>query len=327
MARLGLRWGVLSLAVFGAACGSGGSAHAPVDGGPTVDSGGPVVAAPDLRFKWVGAGLKMQDLNLGPLFGGQTETSFKGTGVPYGATPLVLSGESVLGGDALGFSVPDLEPMIVIGASGQLPNIVPDLDQLVDARTIVVSLDTTLAGYGSYIAVVSGSQGGVMYQPYSRGTTTAAGLADWMATQLSPGQVVTALGPTADGLFVTASGREGDSTSYETQVVTATLDDLVSQLEGLAAAGYVITALGRNGTGMDGASNFLAVGTRAPGQTAARAIEAADPPCGGDAGYHGPYAAVQPLFDDGYALIGALFTNGADCDGVSPDSWLFIGER
>ena len=325
---------MLSLAVFGAACGGGGSAHPPVDGGLTVDSGGPVVAAPDLRFKWVGAGLKMQGLNFGPLFGGQTETSFKGTGLPDGVTPLVLSGDSILGGDALGFSVPDLEPMIVIGTSGQLPNIQPDLDQLVDARTVVVSLDTAFAAgdgssdsYGYYIAVLSGSQGGVMYQPYSRGTTTAAGLADWMATQLSPGQVVTALGPTADGLFVTASGRDGDSTSYETQVVTATLDDLVSQLEGLAADGYVITALGRDGTGTDGASNFVAVGTRAPGQTAARTIEAADPPCGGDAGYHGPYAAVQPLFDAGYAMIGAVFTDSADCDGVSPDSWLFIGER
>ena len=88
--------------------------------------------------------------------------------------------------------------------------------------------------------MLSGSPDGVMYQPYTRGTTrttTAAGLVDWMANLLSPGQVVTALGPTADGLFVTASGRDGDSTSCETQVVTATLDDLVSQLQGLAADG------------------------------------------------------------------------------------------
>ena len=228
-----------------------------------------------------------------------------------------------------------LAPLIVTGASGQLPNILGDLDQLVDARTVVVSLDTAFAAgdgasdsYGYYIAVLSGSPDGVMYRPYTRGTTTSAGLADWMATQLSSGQVVTALGPTADGLFVTASGRDGDSTSYETQMVTATLDDLVSQLQGLAAGGYVITALGRDGTGTDGASNFVVVGTRAPGQTAAHTIEAANSVCGGDGGYKGPNTPVQPLFDDGYALVGAAYTGTTvDCDGVSPGPWLFIGER
>lgn len=337
MTRLALRWGVLSLVVLGAAC--GGSAHPPAGGGPTVDGGATFVAAPDLRFKWVGSGLQVQFFNFGLLEGGPyAETSFKGTG-PYGVAPLVLSGESLGESDnAFGFSVPDLEPMIVTGASGLLPNILPDLDQLVDARTVVVSLDTAFAAgdgasdsYGYYIAVLSGAQSGATYQPYTRGTTrstTAAGLVTWMANLLSPGQVVTALGPTADGLFVTASGRDGDSTSYETQVVMATLDDLVSQLQWLAADGYVITALGRDGTGTDGASNFVAVGTRAPGQTAARTIEAANTVCGGDAGYRGPNEPVQPLFDAGYALVGAVYTGApVVCDGVTPASWLFIGER
>ena len=58
MTRLVLSWGVL--AVFGVACGREGSAQPPVDGGSSMDSGGTVVAAPDLRFKWVGAGLKVQ---------------------------------------------------------------------------------------------------------------------------------------------------------------------------------------------------------------------------------------------------------------------------
>jgi hypothetical protein len=59
---------------------------------------------------------------------------------------LVLSRESLGESDnAFGFTVPDLEPMTVIGASGQLPNIRPDLDHMVDARTVVVSLDTASA--------------------------------------------------------------------------------------------------------------------------------------------------------------------------------------
>ncbi|HLK88572.1 MAG TPA: hypothetical protein VKZ18_01685 [Polyangia bacterium] len=329
MARLAARWGVLFLAVLGAACGGGGSASPPADGGPGADGAAPLVAAPDLRFKWVGSGVKMQIVGFGLLVGTpSTRTSFKGTNVPDGVAPLVLSGESLgLSDNAFGFSVPDLEPLNATGASGFLSNLESDLDQLVDARTIVVSLDTALADYGFYIAVLSGSQDGVMYQPYTRGMTTSAGLADWMATQLSPGQVVTALGPTTDGIFVAASGRDGDTTAYETQVVTATLDDLVSQLQGLAADGYVITAFGRDGAGTDGASTFVAVGARAPGQTAARTIMAAEPAaCAPDAGGHGPDAPVQPMFDQGYALIGAVYT-GTDCAGETPGPWMFIGER
>jgi hypothetical protein len=99
----------------------------------------------------------------------------------------------------------------------------------------------------------------------------------------------------------------------------------VSELEGLAAEGYVITALGRDGTGTDGASNFVAVGTRAPGQTTARTIEAVDQSCGGtDAGSIDP--TLQPMFDDGYALIGAVFHDATgDCTGEP--AWLHIGER
>jgi hypothetical protein len=331
MTRSALRWGVLSLAVFGAACGSGGAAQPPVDGGsnvdssgPTTDGGGPVVAAPDLRFKWVGAGLK---LHLDAVMSSELLGAITSAG-PGGVTPLELSGDELTYYGL--FSSPDLEPMVVIVATGDLPDVVPDLDQLLDARTIVVSLDTSFEQdipnpSGIYIAALSGSQSGVMYRPYNCGTTTAAGLADWLATQTSPGEVATALGPTADGIFITAFGRDGDSTSYETQVVTATLDDLVSQLEGLAADGYVITALGRDGTGTYDASNFVAVGTRAPGQTAARTIKAVDQPCGGpDAGSLD--APVQPLFDDGYALIGAVFHDAtSDCNGEP--SWLFIGER
>jgi hypothetical protein len=331
MTRFATGSGVLFLAVLGAACSSAGSPPPTVDGGSKVDSGGPVVAAPDLRFKWVGAGLQMHLYGLGPLPLGDVGNGFKIT-APYGVTPLDLSGDP-FEFITRGFSVPDLEPMIVTGASGQLPDIQSDLDQLVDARTVVVSLDTGFlatslaAENGSYIAVLSGSQDGdlyePLYQPYSRGTTTAAGLADWIATQLSPGQVVTALGPTSDGLFVTAFGRVGDSTSYETQVVTATLDDLVSQLQGLAEDGYVITAFGRADAGTFAAGNFVAVGTRAPGQTSPRTLAAVDQLCVAGSGEDLP---VQSLFDEGYALIGAVDQDATgDCTG-EPE-FLYIGEQ
>jgi hypothetical protein len=38
--------------------------------------------------------------------------------------------------------------------------------------------------------------------------------------------------------------------------------------------------------------------------------------------------SVQPLFDAGHALVGAVYTGApVVCDGVTPASWLFIGER
>jgi hypothetical protein len=328
MIRSVRRMGVLALTVStAAACGNGSSAHLSPDGSADADSGGTVVAAPDLRFKWVGAGVKLQFHNF-TLLSSEPSTSFNDSG-PYGVAPLVLSGESLGSSDnAFGFSVPELEPMTAVGISGPLANLMTDLDALVGARAIVVSLDTALAADGSYIAVLSGSSGGAIYGSYSHGTTTSAELANWIATETSPGQVVTALGPTAAGLFVAASGRQGDSTRYETQVVTATLDDLVPQLQGLAADGYVITAFGRDGAGTDAMSSFVAVGNRAPGQTAARTLEGVYTVCGGDAGYNGPNEPVQPLFDDGYALVGVVYTGtDVDCDGVSPGPWLFIGER
>jgi len=104
---------------------------------------------------------------------------------------------------------------------------------------------------------------------------------------------------------------------------SATLDGLVSALQGLAASGYVITALGRDGTGVDGGGGFVAVGTRPTGQTAPRSLMAIDQPCvpgGADSSQ-----STSSLFADGYAVVGSVFHGGADCDGAL--TWLLVGER
>src|SRR4029077_11372127 len=130
----------------------------------------------------------------------------------------------------------------------------------VTSRAIVVSLESSLARNvpggnpdGLFNALLIGSMSGGTYLPAVRAMVTVADFPAWAATQAAAGRVVTALCPKDDALYVTAFGRTGDDTRYETQVVTATLDQLPSSLWDLAASGYVVTALGRGDTGLDGA--------------------------------------------------------------------------
>jgi hypothetical protein len=105
-------------------------------------------------------------------------------------------------------------------------------------------------------------------------------------------------------------------------VITAPLDGLESQLTTLASGGYYITAIGRDGTGTEGAGGFIVVGTRIAGRTTARSIKVIDQPCVVGAGTFQP---VQALFDENYAIVGEIFHGTSDCNGAP--TWAFIGER
>jgi hypothetical protein len=177
---------------------------------------------------------------------------------------------------------------------------------------------------GIYNALMSGTPGGVTYLPVIRAASTVADFPGWVASQGASGNVVTALCPKDGGLYAVAFGHTGDSTTYETQVVMATLDELVSKLTSLATLGYVITALGRDGSGIDGAGGFVAVGTRPAGKTAAHTLKSIDEAC-----LTGSLATTQPfqsLFDDGYAVVGVAFHDPTGkCTGEP--AWLYIAER
>lgn len=319
---------VFAAALLTPACGDGPSSNAARDAGLDAKEteGGLVVKAPDLRFKWVGAGLPLHfagETNLGTALAGTYTRNDQ-----IGVTPMDLSGE--VSAFYRMFSTTNLESMIVTATSSALPSIDADLAQAVNSRAIVVSLDSSLQTNarggnpnGLYNALLSGSAGGVTYLPIARTMMAASDFPAWVASEGVAGRVVTALCPKDGGLYATAFGRTGDATIYETQVVTATLDQLVSGLEDLAANGYVVTALGRGDTRVDGAGSFVAVGTRAAGQTAARMLKTFDQPCVVGAGI--PGAAAQSFFDDGYALVGAVFHGNGSCNGET--AWLFIAER
>jgi hypothetical protein len=120
--------------------------------------------------------------------------------------------------------------------------------------------------------------------------------------------VITAVSFNAGNVTYFSYAWQSDpSTVYEAQVVMATFATLGTTATTLGQAGYIITALGGNGT--DG---FVLVGTRVKGNTAAR------PMLVGTAGS----PEQQQIFNQGYAVVGYIVQNSA---GVSATT--FIGEK
>jgi hypothetical protein len=320
-------------------CGGGGGAIGPghldagVDVGGADGGGAPVVAAPDLRFKWVGAGFTIKGVGL--TNGGTGPGSQTGFHGPSFWSALDLSGGGT--SDYFTFStVENLEMMTGTVRGGVLSEMAGDLDGLHDFRGIVTSLDSgdfgAPPGYVYNTLLLRTDSNAVTYEPYTRGAVMPGDVAAWAADQASRGVVVTALCPAANDagagggaglVFVTAYGRRGDTTTYETQVAIAPYDALGAQLDAMAAGGYTVTALGRDGTGRYGAGNFIAVGTRVAGQTTPRTIKVVDVPCVPGAGGLG--TGLDTVLADGYALVGEIFHGDASCDG-SP-SWALIGQR
>jgi hypothetical protein len=121
-------------------------------------------------------------------------------------------------------------------------------------------------------------------------------------------RVITAVSFDAGEVFYLSYGWQSDtSTVYETLVETASFDTLTSVASNLAAAGYIITAMGGNAT--DG---ILLVGTRVRGDTTGRPILIV--PLGGD---------LTPL-SKGYAVVGLAYQYNASSQLIA-NPW--IGER
>jgi hypothetical protein len=311
---------LLAGAAFAGGC---GSSPAPARGDGAADSADakPVVAAPDLRFKWVAAGfaLRIHEFTNGGTGGGSVTT--RG---PLGATPLDLAGETVTDYVLFSTSV-NLEPMVALAASGPLATLEADVATFSTASSIVVSLDSSPDPGSIYQSTWNGTQSAaVSYLPFVHAPVAVADFPAWVASEGASGRVVTALCPKDGALYATSFGRTGDTTSYQTQVVTTALPGLEAALTALASGGYFITALGRDGTGVNGAGGFVLVGTRAPGATAERSIKLVDVTCMPGA-MNDPPAEIQHLFDAGYALVGEIFHGSGPCDG-SP-TWALIGEK
>jgi hypothetical protein len=331
MTSIGLRtWlpGLMAISLVGLlACGGGNATPA----GQGTDVGGPVVPAPDLRFKWVGSGFTLK------LFTGPTDLGTDGSGQSSARGRQFLSQLNVNGDGTTTYfwfdTAENLEPMIASVTSAPLAGLASDLDGLQDPRAVITALDSGMGSFDQvYNALSSGTDSdAVAYAPFNPGAFAPQDIAAWAASVGARGQVVTALCPLPSDanapamIYGTAFGRQGDTATYETQVAITALDGLGAQLGAMAAAGYIITAIGRDGTGRDGAGSFIIVGTRAAGQMTPRTIKTVDVPCVAGGG-NMVGKALEGLLGGGYALVGDIFhTVSFACDG-SPTE-LLIGER
>jgi hypothetical protein len=291
-----------------------GSFGAPVDCAAGQSCGGaPARCAwpvPDLRFKWVGSGRTLRAAVTYGLSCGPHDACFT-----LGLQDAILTPPSILQRAessrdyfAEVLTDPVLPRVGAYFAGGRLVDLPSDL-----ARG-------TLHGLGGPDWVVAGLES-VFWTPAAGDTyfVTSSGLLDtpgayrgqiatiapgdldvWAAERGAAGEVVTALCPTRSGIYVASHARTGDTTTFETSVVRGTMDDVATRAQELSAAGYFITAFGRDGITP---ANVALVGTRPRGASAppraTRAIQAADT------------ADPTLLFADGYAVVGQIWSEPA----------------
>ena len=112
--------------------------------------------------------------------------------------------------------------------------------------------------------------------------------------------------------------RLADSTAYDVQVLTTGLDGVPAAAVQLAGASYFITAVGRDGTGIEGEGGFILVGTKPRGSTAVRTAEVVR-------GVPGAPEGALTLYADGYAVVGSMFDKRPGA--ADAGNWVFVGER
>src|SRR5437588_939743 len=191
-------------------------------------------------------------------------------------------------------------------SSGSFSNLDSDVGNIDSGHAVITSIDLhpeddTYAI--SYMAAVQ-STGFAL----TRGTVAPSALQAVATQEGALSHVITAVSFNAGNVTYFSYAWESDtSTIYEAHVATATFSTLGTAATNLGQAGYIITALGGNGT--DG---FVLVGTRVQGNTAPRPVLVAT------AGN----PQQQQIFTQGYAIVGYIFQSSA---GVSATT--FIGEK
>lgn len=133
-------------------------------------------------------------------------------------------------------------------------------------------------------------------------------LPDSAASEGAQSRVITALSFNAGQLEVFSYGWKGDTTTrYDTNVQTATLGTVGTAATNLAAAGFIITAIGGNGT-----NGLVLVGTRVHGDSVAGPRPLRVVPEG---------SQKSQLWDQGYAIVGVVY------DSTNGGTTTWIGEK
>lgn len=243
----------------------------------------------DLRFKWVGSPFA-PDYHLTSNLGGGPWTFRPGVGSPL-----------LMGGEACAAAPVSCDWLITVDTFSAPPG----FDTAYEPEYGLFWLDAALAGLASDTVLTSldvqesfgafatstvrtTQRGGFRAK---NGSAAPADLADVAATLGASGEVITAVS-FQEGLvrWVAHGWTEAPAARFETAVATATVAGAPAAAAGLAAQGYVITALGAGNGGRDG---VVMVGTRKEGETTPR-----------------PFLALDLLDSpkpDGYVVVGLLY--------------------
>ncbi|MFZ0139282.1 MAG: hypothetical protein WAK89_19610 [Candidatus Sulfotelmatobacter sp.] len=198
-----------------------------------------------------------------------------GTPLSMGAAPDMICVSGIVADCSWGYSVYS-EPAGGSGISAyylsdSFTNLDPDLQALATPNNVITSLDQEPAN--SIFAVSwlqTSAAGGFSAISQSVDPSDVQAVASQLGEQ---SQVVTALTFNAGQVQILAYGWQGDTTTiYEAKALAATSDNFIAEATSLAAAGYIITALGGDPT--DG---LILVGTRVQGDTMPRPIQFVTP--------------------------------------------------
>jgi hypothetical protein len=198
-----------------------------------------------------------------------------GTPLSIGAAPDIICVSGIVEDCAWGYSVYG-EPAGGSGISAyylsdSFTNLDADLQALATPNNVITSLDLEPANSVFGVSWLQTSAAGgftVISQ-----SIDPAGVQAVVSQLGEQSQVVTALTFNAGQVQTLAYAWQGDTTTiYEVKAVAATGDNFIPEATSLAAAGYIITALGGDPT--DG---LIFIGTRVQGDTMSRPIQFVTP--------------------------------------------------
>ena len=230
------------------------------------------LAAPDLRFQWVGVTDAFQadvTTNIGFAGGaGGAAATNNGELGQFVWTPMQIEVDGLVPANYAWFvtaftPVATVQPVGAIAKDGPIASLDADLAGDLGTSGVVTSLDVLS---DAYAYVVQSAGDGVAYAPTTidvpRDQLDAA-----IASEAALGHVTTAVSasPTAGDVRAYAFARFDDLTAYQTMVLDATPANLADQAMALAAGGYIITGFGHVAD-----DSMILVGTRA--NTAPRTV-------------------------------------------------------
>jgi hypothetical protein len=274
----------------------------------------PPPQAGDLRFQQVDAPSTVNGYTPGGLhtnlFDGLSETFFNAVGTPLSVgddcgpssgSPFACSW--VFDESGLPANVSGLNVGYHTNSPANLDSDVGDIDS---GHAVITSIDMHPEDDIYAISFIEAVQSTGF--TLTRGTVAPGNLQAVATQEGALSHVITAVSFNAGNVTYFSYAWQSDPvTIYEAQVAMATFATLGTTATNLGQAGYIITALGGNGT-----NGFVLVGTRVKGNTAARPVLI------GTAGSQ----EQHQIFDQGYAVVGYIVQNGA---GVFATT--FIGEK